>query len=96
MLVADQAVVDAVVPLNVTVLLPFVAPNVVPVIVTEVPTGPPNCPDGFVFTATAYPDPVATFVANVNGPLAATDRSSPPLSCSTTVPDDKPDTTDAE
>ena len=46
-----------------------------------------DCPDGLVFTVTAYADPVATLVANVNGPLAATDRSSPPLSCSTTVPD---------
>ena len=48
-------------------------------------------PDGLVLTVTAYPAPAATFVANVNGPLAATDRSSPPLSCSTTVPD-SPDT----
>jgi hypothetical protein len=40
MLVADQLVVVAVVPLNVTVLVPFVAPKPVPVIVTELPTGP--------------------------------------------------------
>jgi hypothetical protein len=40
MLVADQVVVDAVVPLNVTVLLPFVAPNPLPAIVTDAPTAP--------------------------------------------------------
>jgi hypothetical protein len=39
-LVALQAVGDAVVPLNVTVLAPCVAPKLAPVIVTEVPTGP--------------------------------------------------------
>jgi hypothetical protein len=40
MLVADQLVGVAAVPLNVTVLLPRVAPKFVPVIVTAVPTGP--------------------------------------------------------
>jgi len=40
MLVADQLVGVAVVPLNFTVLAPCVAPKFVPVIVTEVPTGP--------------------------------------------------------
>ena len=40
MLVSDQVVVDAVVPLNVTVLLPLVKPNCVPVIVTDVPGAP--------------------------------------------------------
>ena len=40
MLVALQLVGVAVVPLNVTVLVPCDAPKVVPVIVTEVPTGP--------------------------------------------------------
>ena len=40
MLVADQLVGVAVVPLNVTVLVPCVAPKFVPVIVTAVPTGP--------------------------------------------------------
>src|SRR5215467_5339635 len=40
MLVADQLVGVAVVPLNVTVLVPWVAPKFVPVIVTEVATGP--------------------------------------------------------
>jgi hypothetical protein len=38
MLVADQLVVAAVVPLKVTVLEPLVAPKLVPVIVTDVPT----------------------------------------------------------
>src|SRR5579864_4924046 len=40
MLVALQLVAVAVVPLNVTVLVPWVAPKFVPVIVTEVPTAP--------------------------------------------------------
>src|SRR4029077_20725369 len=40
MLVADQLVGVAVVPLNLTVLVPCVAPKFVPVIVTGVPTGP--------------------------------------------------------
>src|SRR4029077_7074884 len=40
MLVADQLVGVAVVPLNVTVLVPCVAPNPVPAIVTDVATGP--------------------------------------------------------
>jgi hypothetical protein len=38
MLVALQLTGEAVVPLNVTVLPPWVAPKFVPVIVTEVPT----------------------------------------------------------
>src|SRR5215475_1033148 len=40
MLVADQLVGVAVVPLNLTVLVPCVAPKFVPVIVTDVATGP--------------------------------------------------------
>src|SRR5262245_17682592 len=40
MLVADQLVVAAVVPLKVTVLVPCVAPKLVPVIVTAAPTAP--------------------------------------------------------
>src|SRR5262249_2818822 len=40
MLVADQLVGVAVVPLNFTVLVPCVAPKLVPVIVIDVPTGP--------------------------------------------------------
>src|SRR5262245_17135627 len=40
MLVVDQLVGAAVTPLNMTVLVPCVPPNVVPVIVTAVPTGP--------------------------------------------------------
>jgi hypothetical protein len=40
MLVADQLVGVAAIPLNVTVLVPRVAPKLVPVIVTAVPTGP--------------------------------------------------------
>jgi hypothetical protein len=40
MLVVDQLVGVAVVPLNVTVLVPFVDPKFAPAIVTDVPTGP--------------------------------------------------------
>src|SRR5207344_1493678 len=40
MLVADQLVGVALVPLNLTVLVPFVAPKFVPAMVTDVPTGP--------------------------------------------------------
>src|SRR3989442_1108632 len=40
MLVSDQLVGVAVVPLNVTVLVPLVAPKFMPVIVTEAPTAP--------------------------------------------------------
>src|SRR5262249_58682498 len=40
MLVADQLVGVAVVPLNFTVLVPCVDPKFVPVIVTDVPTSP--------------------------------------------------------
>jgi hypothetical protein len=40
MLVADQLVGVALTPLNVTVLVPCVAPKLVPVMVTDVPTGP--------------------------------------------------------
>ena len=40
MLVALQLVGVAAVPLNFTVLVPCVAPKFVPVIVTDVPTGP--------------------------------------------------------
>jgi hypothetical protein len=40
MLVALQLVTEAVVPLNLTVLLPWVDPKVVPVIVTAAPTAP--------------------------------------------------------
>ena len=39
-LVALQIVGVAIVPLNVTVLVPWVAPKFVPAIVTELPTGP--------------------------------------------------------
>ena len=45
------------------------------------------CPAGFVFTVTLYAAPEASEVANVNDPFAVTLRLSPPLSCSTTVPD---------
>jgi hypothetical protein len=43
MLVALQLVTVAVVPLNVTVLVPCVDPKFVPVITTDVPTGPDVC-----------------------------------------------------
>src|SRR5215468_2839231 len=44
-------------------------------------------PDGLDCTVTLYGAPLATGVANVNDPFAPTLRLSPPLSCSTTVPD---------
>src|SRR5262249_36435920 len=40
MLVADHGVGEAAVPLNVTVLVPWLAPKLVPLIVTDVATGP--------------------------------------------------------
>ena len=40
MLLADQAVGVAAVPLNVTVLAPWLAPKLLPLIVTTVATGP--------------------------------------------------------
>src|SRR5215467_15446043 len=40
MLVADQLVGDAAMPLKVIVLVPFVDPKFAPAIVTEVPAGP--------------------------------------------------------
>src|SRR5690348_13935494 len=45
------------------------------------------CPDGLVPTVTLYAAPEASEVAKVNDPFAVTLRSSPPLSCSITVPD---------
>src|ERR1700730_575618 len=44
-------------------------------------------PEGLVCTVTLYGVPSASAVAKVKGPLALTLRLSPPLSCSTTVPD---------
>ena len=52
MLAALQLVGVAVVPLKVTVLAPWVAPNVVPAMVTEVPTGPKLGERVFIFGAT--------------------------------------------
>ena len=48
-------------------------------------------PDGLLFTVTLYALPSASFVAKPKIPFALRVRSSPPLSCSTTVPD-RPDT----
>src|SRR5262249_6547305 len=45
------------------------------------------CPVGCVAIVTAYAAPLASFVANVNVPSAATLTSSPPLSRSTTLPE---------
>ena len=44
-------------------------------------------PDGWVRTVTAYALPPASFVGKAKEPFAVTVRLSPPLSCSTTVPD---------
>jgi hypothetical protein len=40
MVLVDQVVTGAVVPLKVTVLVPWLAPKLLPVIVTAAPTGP--------------------------------------------------------
>src|SRR5690242_18514084 len=45
------------------------------------------CPVGWVRTVTVYALPLVSLVGKVKEPLAATDRLSPPLSWSTTVPD---------
>ena len=57
------------------------------VTVPDPPDTAQDCPDGFVSTVTLYVAPLANAVANVNDPFALTLRLSPPLSCSTTVPD---------
>jgi len=57
-LVALQLVGVAVVPLNVIVLVPCVAPNVVPLIVTEVPTGPEVGERLFIFGVTVKVTPL--------------------------------------
>jgi hypothetical protein len=61
-LVALQLVGDAAIPLNVTVLVPWVAPKLDPEMVTEVPTGPD---DGlrFEIPGPAAPPPEATLKA---------------------------------
>ena len=62
-------------------LVTFAEPTVpVPPLTVQV------CPDGWVRTVTEYAAPLASFVGNVKEPLAVTERLSPPLSCSTTVP----------
>jgi hypothetical protein len=53
MLVPLQDVTDAVVPLNATVLVPWVVPKFVPVIVTAVPTGP-KLTDNVVIVGAAW------------------------------------------
>src|SRR6266446_4942657 len=62
MLVALQLAGDAAIPLNVTVLVPWVAPKLDPEMVTEVPTGPD---DGlrFEIPGPAAPPPEATLKA---------------------------------
>lgn len=72
-LVALQLAGDAVVPLNVTVLVPWLAPKLEPAIVTEVPTGPEV---GFKLE---MPGPVET--VNVTPLLAR------PPTVTTTLPD---------
>src|SRR5689334_23676364 len=57
----------------------------------EPPSTVQVCPDGLPPTGTSEVAPDASLVAKVNDPLAVTLRLSPPLSCSTTVPD-RPDT----
>src|SRR6266566_1594476 len=45
-----------------------------------------DSPLGGVLTVTVYAAPAVSGVANVNGPSALTERSSPPLSSRTAVP----------
>jgi hypothetical protein len=73
MLVALQLVVVAVVPLNVTVLVPCVDPKFVPVIVTAVPTGP-EVGDRLVILG-VVPPPLA---AALNAARPAAQLSAPP------------------
>jgi hypothetical protein len=65
MLVALQLVGVAATPLNVTVLVPCVAPNVVPVIVTDVPTGPEVGDRPVIFGATVKFTPLLAAPATV-------------------------------
>jgi len=58
MLVALQLLGVAVVPLKVTVLVPCVAPNVVPLIVTESPIPPEVGERLFIFGATVKVTPL--------------------------------------
>ena len=75
MLVALQLVGVASVPLNVTVLGPFVAPKFAPAIVTAVPTGPDVGPsdvmDGGTVTVNVTPLLARPPTVTMTGPLAA-------------------------
>ena len=72
--VAFQLVGVAVTPLNVTVLVPCVAPKLVPVIVTEVPTGPDVGDRGGVILGVA--DDTVNKMLLLNTPPTVTDRKS--------------------
>ena len=73
MLLALQLVGVAVVPLKVTVLVPCVAPKVVPLIVTEVPTGPDVGERVFIFGVTVKVTPLlgTPLTATTTGPVVA-------------------------
>jgi hypothetical protein len=73
MLVALQLVGVAVVPLKVTVLVPCVAPNVVPEIVTAVSTGPEVGETLFIFGVTVKLTPLLAWplTVTITGPVVA-------------------------
>jgi hypothetical protein len=75
MLVTLQELGVADVPLKVTVLVPCVAPNVVPLIVMEVPTGPSGGERVLIFGVTVKFTPLLEipFTATTTGPVAAAD-----------------------
>jgi hypothetical protein len=69
MLVADQFVGVAVIPPNVTVLLPWGDPKPVPAIVTEVPTGPPEGDKLVMFGVTVKATPLLATLTTVTTTL---------------------------
>jgi hypothetical protein len=73
MLVALQLVGVAVTPLNVTVLVPWVAPNVVPLMVVDVPTGPAVGARLLIFGLTVKVTPLlgTPLTATTTGPVVA-------------------------
>jgi hypothetical protein len=72
-LVALQLVGVAVVPLKVTVLVPWVAPNVVPAMVTDVPVAPEVGVRLFIFGVTVKVTPLLAWPLTVTttGPVVA-------------------------
>ena len=69
MLVADQVAGVAVIPPNVTVLLPWGDPKLVPAIITEVPTGPPEGDKLVMFGVTVKGTPLLATLTTVTTTL---------------------------